>query len=136
MKNNLKSILFLIILISILVIPYFVFAQSALDNLKILGNQSGYSQTDNDQYAAAAIVGTFVSVFFSILGIIFVVLMLYGGYNWMTAMGDNAKVEKGQDTIKRAIIGLIITVSSWAIWYFIFIYFLGAGTTGVGGGTG
>jgi hypothetical protein len=125
MRKKLKSILFLIVLIAILVIPYFVFAQSALDKLKLVGGASGYSQT-TDQYSAAGIVGTVVSVLFSILGIIFVFLMLYAGYNWLTAAGDNAKVDKAKSTIWRAIIGLIITVGSYAIWNLIYTYFITA----------
>jgi hypothetical protein len=123
MKKNLKSILFLVILIAVLVIPYFVFADSALDMLKAVGSAGGFDD-NTDQYTASGIVGTAVNVFFSILGIIFIVLMLFAGYNWMTAAGDNAKVDKAKSTIWRAVIGLIITVSSWAIWDLIFTKFL------------
>ncbi len=138
MKKHIKNLLYLICLIAILVIPYFVFADdtsdsSALGKLKAVGVAGGYNSA-TDQYSAAGLVGTIVSVFFSILGMIFIFLMLYAGYNWLTAAGDNAKVEKAKNTIWRAIIGLIITVGSWAIWYFIFYYFLSGGGTGVGGG--
>jgi hypothetical protein len=56
--------------------------------------------------------------------------MLYAGYNWMTAAGDEQKVEKAKDTITRAIIGIIITVSAYAITYFIFKYLDQMGTNG------
>ena len=125
MRKNIKSILFLIILIAILVIPYFVFAgdtsdNSALGKLTTVGVAGGYSDK-TDQYSAAGIVGTIASVFFSLLGMIFVILMLYAGYNWLTASGDNAKVDKAKSTIWQAIIGLIITVGSWAIWQLVYV---------------
>ena len=34
--------------------------------------------------------------------------MLYAGYHWMTARGEEEKVEKAKDTIQRAIVGIII----------------------------
>jgi len=50
--------------------------------------------------------------------------MVYAGYNWMVARGEEEKVTIAKDTIKRAIIGLVITVSSYAIWNFIFSNFI------------
>jgi amino acid permease len=55
-----------------------------------------------------------------LLGIIFVVLLVYAGIQWMTAEGDEVKVEKAKSTITRAIIGLGIIITAYAITYFIF----------------
>jgi len=60
----------------------------------------------------------------SLIGIIFLALMLYAGYHWMTARGEEEKVEKAKDTIQRAIVGIIIVVGAYAIWKFIFSYLL------------
>jgi fumarate reductase subunit D len=123
--KNLKSILFVIILISILVLPYFVFATTnpALDNLQRVGPEGGYA-ADTDEFSMSELIGTVVSSVLSLLGVIFIVLMLYGGYNWMTAAGDESKLERAKNTIRRAIIGLIILVSSYAIWNFIYYNFI------------
>jgi len=67
-----------------------------------------------------AIISTIIKAFLSLLGLIFVILVIYGGYNWMTAGGDEAKVEKAKKIIQRAIIGLIITVAAYAITEFVF----------------
>jgi cytochrome bd-type quinol oxidase subunit 2 len=123
MKQIIKNLLYVILLITIFLIPYFVFADSALDKLKKVGTASGYDPNTN-QYTATEIVGNVVSVFFSILGVIFTILILYSGFNWMTAAGESSKVEKAKDTIKRAIIGLIIVFCSFAIWQFIFDNFI------------
>ena len=118
MNKNIRSILFLVFLIAILVIPYFVFASSALNKLQTVAVNGGYNPSVNET-SAASILGSVVSIFFSILSMIFVILFLYAGYNWMAAAGDNAKVEKAKDTMQRAVIGLIITVGSYAIWMLI-----------------
>jgi len=66
------------------------------------------------------IISQVINTFLGLLGTIFIVLMLLGGYNWMTAQGDESKVEKAKSTIQRAIIGLIIIVSAYSITYTIF----------------
>ena len=107
------------LLLALLVMPYFVFAQNpTLDILKdaAVGN-GGYAEADETSVASMA--GTVVSAFLSLLGVIFLILMLYGGYNWMIAHGDDQKVSKAKDTIRAAIIGLVIVISAYAIYFFV-----------------
>lgn len=116
------NIFFLIIL---LVLPYFVFADNnTLNNLKAVGETGGAYAPVNET-SAAGIAGTAVKTFLSILGVIFLILMLYGGYNWMIAHGEEQKVEKAKDTIRTAIIGLVIIIGSYAIWNFILVRVIG-----------
>ena len=124
MKKHLKQILILFFLIVILILPYFVFASSnpALDGLTDVGSDAGYAEAV--PATLSTMTGKIVKAFLSLLGGIFIVLMLYGGYTWMTAAGDEAKVTKAGNIIRRAIIGLIITVGSYAIWHFIFYQFI------------
>lgn len=84
--------------------------------------------------SVAEIISKVIKSFLGLLGIIFVILIILGGYNWMTAAGEEEKVNKAKDTLKRAIIGLIIVVSAYAITYFVFTNLPGGGTgTGLGG---
>lgn len=52
---------------------------------------------------------------FSIVGVLFFALTVYAGFLWMTAQGDPKQVAKAKDILKNATIGLIITVSAYAI---------------------
>ena len=113
MKKTIKQILTLLILIIILILPYFVFAGGPLNTLETVGTGGGYA--DADETSAASIAGTAVSIFLSILGIIFLILTLYGGYLWMTARGNEEQVTKAKSVLTRAIIGLIIVISAYAI---------------------
>ena len=65
------------------------------------------------------IIAKTIQVFLSFLGIIFVVLLIFGGYNWMTAGGNEEKVTKAKQTIYRALIGLVIVASAYSITYFV-----------------
>ena len=64
-------------------------------------------------------LGIIIQVALSLLGIIFMGLIIYAGYNWMTAMGDEQKVTKAKDTITRAVIGLVIVIAAYAVSYFV-----------------
>ena len=127
MKNKIKHLFILFCLIAILMLPCLVFAQTApLKILEEVQPLSHYKAVNNgvDGNNLAANAGRIVQVFFSILGIIFLILMLYSGYKWMTAAGDQNKVEQAQSTIRRAIIGIIITIGSYAITQFILVKIL------------
>lgn len=73
--------------------------------------------------AAAAQSGTTFTSYFITLwrGVIFVggimvlVYFLWGGVEWITAGGDQAKVGKARDKMTQAVVGLIILVASFSI---------------------
>ena len=67
----------------------------------------------------AETVGTIVYLLLSFSGVIFLVLMVYAGYLWMIARGDEAEVEKAQKIIISSIIGLIILVGAYSITTFV-----------------
>jgi len=60
-----------------------------------------------------------IKVALDLLGVVFLVLIVYGGYIWMIARGDEAKVEKAKNTMINAIIGLAITLAAYAITFYI-----------------
>lgn len=64
-------------------------------------------------------VGRLIGAVLSFIGVIFLVLMIYGGLTWMTARGNEAQVAKAKDLIQTAIIGLIIVLMAYAITAFI-----------------
>ena len=65
------------------------------------------------------IVGRIINAFLSLFGIIFLILVIYGGYRWMMASGREEELSKAKSTIRSAVIGLIIVLSAYAISYFI-----------------
>jgi len=53
------------------------------------------------------------------LGLIAVIFILYGGFVWMTASGNEEKVSKAKKVITAAVIGLIVVLLAWAIVIFV-----------------
>ncbi len=74
-----------------------------------------YGEPQDPRVIAADII----SVFLGFLGIIAVVLILWAGFNWMTAGGNEEKIEKAQKTLSAAVIGLIIILAAWGITNFV-----------------
>ena len=61
------------------------------------------------------IIGRIINIALGFLGVILLCIMLYAGFLWMTAGGDEEKVKTAQKWIRNAIIGLIIIVSAFGI---------------------
>src|SRR3989344_3740772 len=53
------------------------------------------------------------------LGLIAVIIIMYGGYLWLTAGGDAKKIDKAKRLLISAVIGLIIILSAFVIASFI-----------------
>jgi len=104
-----------------LLFPTLVLADNwAMGKLVNVGNTSGPYQAVTETTSISAVVGPVIRGVLGLIGVIFLVLMIYAGYNWMIARGEEEKVTKAKDTITRAIIGMIIVVGAYAIWTFIF----------------
>lgn len=115
-----KQIFILICLIGTLVIPYLVFAQSGpREVLRNVATQDGaYADITGGQETIkfAEIIGTIISTILGFLGVIFLILIILGGFRWMTAAGNEEQVNEALAIIRRAAIGLLIVVSSYGIW--------------------
>jgi len=120
--NKKTNIVIILILISFLAVN-FCFAALLNDETKQkVENQSkvagfyGYDTSGSDIFGLIQIV---INAFLSLIGVILLAYILYAGYNWMTAQGEEEKVTKAKDTLKRAIVGVIIIVAAYAISIFV-----------------
>lgn len=96
-----------------------VFAQNlGGDLVKKAAGEAGYKE-DTTETTFAETLGTVVKAALSFVGIIFLSLMVYAGFLWMTARGEESQVEQAQEIIKQSIIGLIITVGAYSITAFV-----------------
>ncbi len=98
------------------------------------GLQAVASQTKLSSADPRAIAARIINAALGLLAIIFVVIIIYAGFLYMTSGGDADKTTKAKAWIKNGIIGLIIILSSWAIVSFVISRLLQAtGSGGVGG---
>lgn len=67
----------------------------------------------------AQYVGNILKGFFSLTGIIFLILSIYSGASYMLSRGDAQKAQKAREILYNSIIGLIIIMASYALTDFI-----------------
>ena len=60
-----------------------------------------------------------VNVILGFLGILAVLLILYGGFKWMTAAGNEEKVGEAKKVIGAGIVGLVVILTAYAVAQFV-----------------
>ena len=131
MRNKIVKFIFLTVLAVFVFLPIVSYAGPLTDPDDIIrsmddaGRKSGFSVGAQDQLPT--MIATVIKAVLGLLGIIFIVLLVLAGFNWMTAAGDEEKVTKAKNTITRAVIGLIIIIAAYAITVFVFKNLPGGG---------
>jgi len=87
--------------------------QSFLDTIA----GKAFFKTDDvkDQAFIDTTLGQLIAIFIGFLGVLFLAFIIYSGFQWMTAGGNEEKVEKSKTRIKNAVIGLSLVVLSYVI---------------------
>lgn len=107
-------------------------AQVVDTGLQAVGEVTSLTATD-----PRVIATRIINISLSLLSFILLGVILYAGFLWMTAGGDEKQVQKAKDMIRNGIIGVIIILTSWMIVTFVINKLLGAvGGNGGGGGPG
>lgn len=122
-----KKFLFAIFTLAFfLILPTHIFASSGgglsggFDQAGEVAKNSGYSATNGSgKDALYATISSVITLVLSLLGVVFFLLIFYGGILWMTAAGDGAKVTKAKGIFETAIVGLIIVLMAYAISVFV-----------------
>lgn len=84
--------------------------------LNTAGGEAGYDPTKQD---IDPIIARIIKIWLSAFGIVFLVLIIYGGFTWMTAGGSEEKIIKAKQIIINSSIGLLIVMMAYAITWFI-----------------
>ncbi|KKW32586.1 MAG: hypothetical protein UY76_C0023G0001, partial [Candidatus Uhrbacteria bacterium GW2011_GWA2_52_8d] len=100
-----------------------VFAQEV--DFESFGEAAGFTTDATITVIIARLIRTAISL----VGIVTVVFIVYGGFVYMTAGGNPERLKKAKGIITNAIIGLLIVFASFAIVSFV----LGALVTATGG---
>jgi len=94
-------------------------SRAALDSSLGLVNGNVASATGLGSQDVRQTIGKIINVALSLLGIIVLVIIIYGGFLWMTAGGNDEKVGEAKKWIFGGIIGLVIILSAYAIASFV-----------------
>ena len=82
--------------------------------------ESGYNVFNFQQGGDVRIfLAGLVQAALSLVGVIFFLMILYGGYLWLTAGGNEDQVKKGREFITRAVVGFMVTIGALIITRFV-----------------
>lgn len=120
-KLSLISALLLIVIACVL--PVRAFAQANIQQSLIQGSclqiSTSPCNVDNGVIQLNQAVTTIINTFSLIVGIVAVVMLIYGGFRYVTSGGDSSNIGNAKNTIIYAIVGLVIVALSQAIVQFV-----------------
>jgi len=102
------------------------------NNLGIIGTETGLG-TSGDANLMQKIAGI-VNIALGFVALIGVIIIIYAGFKWMTASGNDDQVKEARDNIRNAVIGIIIIMLAFVIVNFTVTKL--SDTVGVGDGGG
>lgn len=118
-KYNLFFTLFFLTIITFFNAPR-VFAGPNINEFTTdIAGRSGYNTVGTTEYTLSETVGKVIRIILSLVGTIFLILTIYAGFLWMTAQGDEGKVEKAMQIFKTSIMGLVVVLAGYGITTFI-----------------
>ena len=93
----------------------------SLDKLDKIGGISGLGKVTTGDAGIYDKIGAVINIGLGVVGIIAVAYLLFAGFRWITASGNEQIVKESKDTIRNAIIGLVIVFSSFVIVNFVVV---------------
>jgi len=97
-----------------------VHAQALSGNDLFGGNGTGFAQQAGlGSQDLTTTIASIIRVGLGFLGVIAVVIVLYGGFLWMTSAGSDEKVKQAKKVMISGIIGLAIILSAFALASFV-----------------
>ncbi|PKM91172.1 hypothetical protein CVU82_03935 [Candidatus Falkowbacteria bacterium HGW-Falkowbacteria-1] len=115
-----KIISFLLVALFVLPIITLALPNNAGANdtfgLNFVGGDNGIALGNKDpRTMAAGIINTVLTL----LGIVAVVIVLLGGFKWMTAAGNEEKISEAKKLLGAGVVGLVIILAAWGITTFV-----------------
>jgi len=96
----------------------------------VVGTSTGLSA--GGEGGLRGMIGSIIQVALGFLGVVALIVVLIGGFQYMTAGGNEEKAKKARGWIISGVIGLAIIISAYAITTFVISSLVTA--TGVDGG--
>ncbi|MCX6744070.1 MAG: pilin, partial [Candidatus Parcubacteria bacterium] len=103
-----------VLLIVILFAAVFLFVSPALAQTQDLTGLSYAQYTGLGTQDIRITVAKLIRVFFGLLGLVAILIILYGGFLYMTSQGNPEVIDKAKKVLYGALIGLIICLCAFA----------------------
>ncbi|MFA7365280.1 MAG: pilin, partial [Patescibacteria group bacterium] len=115
------------VILPIVAFSFFIIAAPQVSNASLWDQQEfidggvadSFGETKDSPTDIRIRIVAIINVILTLLGIVTVVLIIFAGFKWMTAAGNEEQVSKAKKTLTSAVIGLIIILVAWSITSFI-----------------
>ena len=118
--------------LSLVASPVLSASHTITDKMRKVINEPGVlslpSLGNDPEGGAQKIIGNIINAFLGLFGAFFLVLVIYGGFKWMNARGNQEEMEKAKKILQSAVIGFIIVMMAYAISFFVASALQGAAT--------
>jgi len=127
-KNKLFLMAIVATFIFLPIIPTYaesnVHVASAVDTargkLSIIGEKTGFGKaTTLSDVGLYDKIASIINIALGFIGIIAVIFVIYAGFRWITAGGNEEQVTKSKETIRNAVIGIAIIMLAFVITNFV-----------------
>ncbi|MBD3248392.1 hypothetical protein GF382_03855 [Candidatus Falkowbacteria bacterium] len=122
MNKILKSLMIFAMAMMLVVPVLAVNAQQGVDIDYLMSGDSGVDVQDTiglGERDPRDIAATLIRIILGFLGILAVIIILIGGFKWMTAAGNEEQVAEARKVIVAGVIGLVIILAAWGIARFV-----------------
>lgn len=111
-----RKILLQLFVLAICFLPTTALALDASDTgLNETGQEAGYVTESGGSPSLTYFIGYLVNVVLGLLGVAFLILVIYGGITWMLAGGDKEKVTSAKKILTNAVVGIVVVIAAYAI---------------------
>jgi uncharacterized membrane protein len=113
-KKYLLVSLFLVLLFGSLVLPQRIEAVHMSEGMEIFSEQAELADVE-----LTTVIGNVIKWVLGFLGLIATIIIIVGGFMWMTSGGDEEKINKAKKLMINGLIGLAIVLVAYIISNFV-----------------
>ena len=92
----------------------------AKSGLEVTAKAGGVQASQTD---LPTIIGKIVGAVLAFVGVIFFCLILWAGFGWMLAKGNEEEIKQAKETIFSAVLGLMVILGAYAVTRLIALIF-------------
>ncbi|MBT6069175.1 hypothetical protein HOG48_05460 [Candidatus Peregrinibacteria bacterium] len=92
-----------------------VFAADPGGLITDLDNPSRIAGSTQGEDSIRTLLLTFLDFFLGFLGLLAVLMVIYGGFLYLTAAGDESKTENGKKVILYSVVGIVVILLAFAL---------------------
>lgn len=125
-----KRLIFILILLSSFILPLLIYGQDQGQTppvqpttdpygLSETAKEAGLIQENQNPATVSQIIGLIINAALGLIGVIYLIIIIYSGFQWMTAGGNEETIAKAKKRLINATIGIIIVFAAFIITNFV-----------------